>query len=347
MGLIDNKKPMPQPPQKKKKHPHQSAGEDSLDLDARRSGARLYLHLKSRRVPLDAAGEADEGSAAAAKKKERQQEETNKPSKLAFGVEGGFQPEGPPTTVETARSVVVLPQRVSVPLPCPDLPELVLQAAAAVDAATSATAAAAAEDNAAAWEEGERRVSRYAADLPQLEEGLGKFGRNVPPNPELWECEASGMKENLWLNLSTASLNLFFRVVFSSFFFVSKKNSLIFTRSLCLVSLSLSLSFSLSNYYLETGLCRRRPRQLGRHGRQRRRPQALRRNGKTLSARGQAGDDHAGRRRGRVQLRRRRGRHGLGPGSAETPQALGHQRGGDEEDRQDGRGDAGGFELVL
>ena len=204
------------PPLKKKIH--QSAGEDSLDLDARRSGARLYLHLKSRRVPLDAGiqeGAGGEGES-------HEGEEKTKPSKLAFGagVEGGFQPEGPPTAVETARSLLVLPQRVSIPLPCPDLPELVLQAAAAVDAATSATAAAAAEDNAAAWEEGERRVSRYAADLPQLETGLGKFGRNVPPNPELWECEASGMKENLWLNLSTVSFLFFvFSTPLAFFFF--------------------------------------------------------------------------------------------------------------------------------
>ena len=188
----------PLSPHSKKKKKIQSAGEDSLDLDARRSGARLYLHLKSRRVPVDA-GKEREGEG------QTEEEKASKPSKLAFGVEGGFQPEGPATSVETAKSLVVLPQRVEIPLPCPDLPELVLQAAAAVDAATSATAAAAAEDSAAAWEEGERRVSRYAADLPQLEEGLGRFGRNVPPNPELWECEASGMKENLWLNLSTAS----------------------------------------------------------------------------------------------------------------------------------------------
>lgn len=152
-------------------------------------------------MPVDAAGKEGDGGEG-----QKEEEEASEPSKLALGVEGGFRPEGPPTSVETAKSLVVLPQRVEIPLPCPDLPELVLQAAAAVDSATSATAAAAAEDSAAAWEEGERRVSRYAADLPQLEEGLGRFGRKVPPNPELWECEASGMKENLWLNLSTASV---------------------------------------------------------------------------------------------------------------------------------------------
>ena len=171
----------------------QSAGEDSLDLDARRSGSRLYLHLKSRKVPLV---EEDEGE------KEKEEAE-KKPSKLAIGVEGGFSPEGHPARTETASSLFVHPQRVSIALPNADLPELVLQAVEAASSRTSATAAAAADDDAAAWEEGERRVSRYAADLPQLEVGLGKFGRNVPPNPELWECEASGMKENLWLNLST------------------------------------------------------------------------------------------------------------------------------------------------
>ena len=37
-------------------------------------------------------------------------------------------------------------------------------------------------DKVAVWEE-DRRVSRYAADLPQLDEGLGRWGRQACPFP--------------------------------------------------------------------------------------------------------------------------------------------------------------------
>ena len=57
-------------------------------------------------------------------------------------------------------------------------------------------------DQAAQWEE-QRQVSRYARNLPQLEAGLGRFGRQIPSDPSLWVCDESGVKENLWLNLST------------------------------------------------------------------------------------------------------------------------------------------------
>ncbi len=48
------------------------------------------------------------------------------------------------------------------------------------------------------WEE-ERRVSRYAADLPQL----SCEGKRISPNPRDWRCDETGATENLWLNLST------------------------------------------------------------------------------------------------------------------------------------------------
>ena len=57
-------------------------------------------------------------------------------------------------------------------------------------------------DQAAKWEE-QRQVSRYAANLPQLEVGLGRYGRQIPSDPSLWVCDETSVKENLWLNLST------------------------------------------------------------------------------------------------------------------------------------------------
>ena len=47
------------------------------------------------------------------------------------------------------------------------------------------------------WEE-EKRISRYAADLPQLDNG-----KKISPDPKQWKCDETGVTENLWLNLST------------------------------------------------------------------------------------------------------------------------------------------------
>ena len=53
-----------------------------------------------------------------------------------------------------------------------------------------------------AWEQ-EVQESKYAAGLPLLEEGLGRWGRRIPSDPGQWACESSGVRDNLWLNLST------------------------------------------------------------------------------------------------------------------------------------------------
>ena len=47
------------------------------------------------------------------------------------------------------------------------------------------------------------KVSQYAENLPQLDTGLGKWGREIPSDPAMWSCDETGVKENLWLNLST------------------------------------------------------------------------------------------------------------------------------------------------
>lgn len=96
-------------------------------------------------------------------------------------------------------SLVVLPGRATLPLPCPDLPadlQAALAAAAAADDATKVEAVT-------AWEEEPRAVSRYAADLPQLEVGMGAHGRAIPSDPASWKCDETGVTDNLWLNLST------------------------------------------------------------------------------------------------------------------------------------------------
>lgn len=50
-----------------------------------------------------------------------------------------------------------------------------------------------------AWnaEDEVRPVSKFAENLVQLDNGV-----KISPDPKTWECADSGLKENLWLNLS-------------------------------------------------------------------------------------------------------------------------------------------------
>mmetsp|Transcript_30229 Transcript_30229/g.81233 ORF Transcript_30229/g.81233 Transcript_30229/m.81233 type:complete len:847 (+) Transcript_30229:96-2636(+) len=141
----------------------------------RSRGDRLFLHLRKWREPKAAAP----ASADAA------------PTKLAIGVDGGFASEGTAAETVVENALFVLPQGASVALPCPELPELVLQALEAVRTHASSFA----QEQSSAWEE-EIRESKYARALEQ------EAGVRISPEPSQWVCAESGERENLWLNLS-------------------------------------------------------------------------------------------------------------------------------------------------
>lgn len=147
-----------------------------------------------------------------------------RPTRLALGVKGGIDVDAE-TTVKKHAVVVFLGdaapdastpfealERVSIELPDgfgekPDdelegaLPALhpdILEVARLVIAHADALRHDSAKSTAESWDAvAERRVSRYAADLEQLD----STGKKIPPSG--WKCESSGQTENLWLNLST------------------------------------------------------------------------------------------------------------------------------------------------
>eukprot|EP00798_Chlamydomonas_sp_ICE-L_P030886 gene30886-35934_t len=145
----------------------QGFGKEFVQLDHERTGNVLYLHEKWRRKST--------------------------PENLALGGEGGFNVGQPQFRLEKSTTLVVMPGQETVPLPCPDLPELVLQSVTAITAHESSSA----QDTVALWEE-ERRVSKYADNVQQLD-----TGRKISPNPKDWKCDETNVTENLWLNLST------------------------------------------------------------------------------------------------------------------------------------------------
>lgn len=149
----------------------------AADARKRAPADRLFLNLAFSRVPKE--------QPPADAKKEAE------PTKLAIGVDGGFDADSSNEETRKERSLLVMPAGVRIALPCPELPELVLRACEAIETHASAHEQA----QVGAWEE-EVKPSRYAKDLPQ-EDGV-----KISPDPSTWVCAESGLRENLWLNLS-------------------------------------------------------------------------------------------------------------------------------------------------
>lgn len=87
---------------------------------------------------------------------------------------GGFNVNEPQDKYEDHWAVAVLPGDTLVPLPCPELPEAVLDSITSIQAHDSAALQAQAET----WEE-VRAVSKYANDLVQL-----PCERKIPMDPK-------------------------------------------------------------------------------------------------------------------------------------------------------------------
>lgn len=190
-----------------------------MELDAFKSGCPVYLWERHVRVPLSQ------------EERERQKEP---PKELAIGTQGGFQSESRRFDVRKYAAVaVVLGGGVRYVELSEHLPESVRMAAAAIAEKESA----ARQDIVATWREdvkvrrggaGETglvggvagvgavcfsagillmpicplspvQVSKYAETLEQLPAG----GKVVSTNPDDWVCEETGVRDNLWLNLST------------------------------------------------------------------------------------------------------------------------------------------------
>jgi len=156
----------------------QGYGADYIALDHQRNGSELYLNIKWKKIPkaVDPSKKSDEA-----------------PTKLAIGVEGGFQTEEEEFEFEKSHFLAVMPEKVLVPLPNAEVPELISMV---VDGILKASDLSNDEAQVMAWED-KRLVSKHAAGLTQL-----PGAKKISPDPATWACEDCGVKSNLWLNLS-------------------------------------------------------------------------------------------------------------------------------------------------
>jgi ubiquitin carboxyl-terminal hydrolase 5/13 len=161
----------------------QGFGKQHVHLDHERTGNRLYVHFKHTKV---------------VKPPPTEEEAATAPTKLGIGVAGGFALGEDKYDVVKEHALVLLGaggvEDVCIALPCAELPELVIQACTSLINHTSHLAQ---ESNAAVAWEIETKPSKYADELIQL-----PAHKKISPDPKEWVCEESGMRENLWLNLS-------------------------------------------------------------------------------------------------------------------------------------------------
>ncbi|XP_052286427.1 ubiquitin carboxyl-terminal hydrolase 5-like isoform X2 [Dreissena polymorpha] len=158
-------------------------GKKHVERYFKKTGNRVFLHLKRTRkevVTEDAPTES-------------------KVTKLAIGVEGGFQTDEKKIKFEEHNSVVVLPGWETFSLPNQDLPEIVQMSVRGLLAAEDAWKMAEAAAMAGTWDGEKRLVSKHAENLLQLDNSV-----KVPPTG--WKCEKCELTTNLWLNLTDGSI---------------------------------------------------------------------------------------------------------------------------------------------
>ncbi|XP_056636547.1 ubiquitin carboxyl-terminal hydrolase 5 isoform X1 [Diorhabda sublineata] len=121
-------------------------------------------------------------------------------TRLAIGVEGGFDP-GSSKKFEYKEfySVIVLPSFATFEWPNEQLPEIIKQSVEAIIDLPSASKLAELEALSGTWDGEVREVSKHAFNLKQLDNG-----KKIPPTG--WKCERCDKTDNLWLNLSDGSI---------------------------------------------------------------------------------------------------------------------------------------------
>jgi len=158
---------------------------EHVKLFTQKHGKEGFLHLMKVPRPV-AKALADEPAA-------------KKPTKLAIGVEDGFDLEKDKVQYDDVNSVVILnhdgSENAHFQLPNQELPEMVLIAVKAIlDHQGNYM-----NESVASWEEDKRKVSKHADSLLQLDNGV-----KIPPRG--WKCSKCDMVENLWMNLTDGTI---------------------------------------------------------------------------------------------------------------------------------------------
>nr|CAG4634620.1 EOG090X0181 [Alona affinis] len=162
-------------------------GQEHVERHTTKTGNKVYLHLRKIKhlIPEEKSSEL---------------EPEKKITRLAIGVDGGFQLDSQPKyEFEEKHSVAIFPGPVMIPLPNANLPMQVENSIQGILAAQSAGRMEELSALESTWDGEARRTSKFAESLEQLNNGV-----RVPPQG--WQCSKCDKTDNLWMNLSDGTV---------------------------------------------------------------------------------------------------------------------------------------------
>ncbi|KAM4568943.1 ubiquitin carboxyl-terminal hydrolase 5 isoform 2-T2 [Fundulus diaphanus] len=159
-------------------------GSQYVDRHHARTGQRAYLHItRTRKTKKE--DENNAGSGHPPKKK---------PTRLAIGIEGGFDVEQ--ELYEEDVKVVILPDKQEVTSEdLATMPDVVRERVSLSMTGIMAADSVSHTLQVQQWDGEVRQESKHAADLKQLDNGV-----KIPPSG--WRCEVCDLQENIWMNLT-------------------------------------------------------------------------------------------------------------------------------------------------
>ncbi|XP_045448082.1 ubiquitin carboxyl-terminal hydrolase 5 [Melitaea cinxia] len=163
-------------------------GRNYVEQYFQKTGNAVFLHIFRDKIPIPEPEQTGDGP-------------EKKITRLAIGVEGGFDPDcgKPKFTYTDHYNVVVLPGFHTFPWPNDSLPDVVKQSVQGALEAESPFKIAEMEALAGTWDGEKREVSVYSVNLQQLNNGV-----KVPPSG--WKCDKCDLTNNLWLNLTDGTI---------------------------------------------------------------------------------------------------------------------------------------------
>lgn len=175
----------------------QSFGSQHLLAHFQRHGYPLYLRQVFRQVRKKPKTPPTNGNNAM---------DTNggEPTKLAIGMDGGFELGASQYDTVKKFSIVSLPTNTETLFTSPPAANIPMNVVQSVEAILMRDGVEIVDNINMAWEDDDRKESKYAKDLIQIP--ISDDKKKILSNPSAWKCEDSGMKNNLWLNLSTGHI---------------------------------------------------------------------------------------------------------------------------------------------
>ncbi|XP_075699067.1 ubiquitin carboxyl-terminal hydrolase 5 isoform X2 [Rhinoderma darwinii] len=164
-------------------------GRPYVEKYCNKSGQRAFLHLK--RIPKPKTDDSSSNTGDPPRKK---------PTRLAIGMEGGFDMCDEQCEYEEEVKMIILPEFLEIQRDgLLGLPEMVRdRVSTAIDGILAADSASRKQEI-QAWDGEVRQVSKHAFNLQQLE-----GAPRIPPCG--WRCSVCDLQENLWLNMTDGAI---------------------------------------------------------------------------------------------------------------------------------------------